>query len=150
MRIIKRQRGTHRDCTWRSERGQALIEFALTLPVFCTLLVGTIKGGMVFNNWVILTNAVSVGARTLAISRSTSGATGADACQAARTSLVNAAAGLSSANITVTWSVTNSCTNLAAGSSATLTATYPCNLSIMGVNFSPSCTLTARTTERVE
>jgi hypothetical protein len=28
--------------------------------------------------------------------------------------------------------------------------TYPCNLNVYGVNFAPSCTLTAQTTEAIE
>jgi hypothetical protein len=36
------------------------------------------------------------------------------------------------------------------GESANVSATYPCNLTIMGVNYSPSCTLSSQSTERVE
>ena len=31
-----------------------------------------------------------------------------------------------------------------------MTATYPCDLSIMGVNFAPSCKLNVSASERVE
>ena len=134
----------------RSQRGQALVEFALCLPLFATLLIGTIKGGILFNHWVMLTNAVRVGGRTLSLGRATTGSSGSDACVAARNSLVAAAADLNSSNITVSWTVTNSCTNLVSGSSATLRATYPCDLTIVGVRFAPSCTLSAQITERVE
>jgi hypothetical protein len=38
-------------------------------------------------------------------------------------------------------------TNLKQATPVTVTATYPCDLSVYGVNFAPSCTLSATVTE---
>ena len=128
------------------ERGQAVIETALTLPLLLLVMMGLLQCGQLFNNWVMLTDAVRAGSRQLAISR----APGQNACTLAETTLRSAAPTLTTADLTVTWTVTNTCTNLLAGSEATLKATYPCKLSILGVDYVPNCTIKAQTTERVE
>jgi Flp pilus assembly protein TadG len=46
----------------RVSRGQALVEFALVLPVLALLLVVAIDFGRVFFGWVSLTNAARIGA----------------------------------------------------------------------------------------
>jgi Flp pilus assembly protein TadG len=127
-------------------RGQALVEFVFVLPLLLMLVMGIIECGILLNNWVILTDAVRSGGRELAISRGPS----LNACTLASTRVSAAAIGLTPADITVTWAVTNSCTDLAAGSDATLNATYPCRLQIMGIDFAPGCMLRASTTVRVE
>ena len=53
----------------RNERGQALIEFALVLPVLMLIVLGIIKGGALYNNYLQLTDAVRSGDRQLAIER---------------------------------------------------------------------------------
>jgi hypothetical protein len=110
------------------------------------LVMGIIECGILLNNWVILTDAVRSGGRELAISR----ATGINACTRAQNRINAAAVGLNTADIVVTWSVTSSCTNLTAGSDATLNASYPCSLNIMGIDFAPGCDLWATSTVRVE
>ncbi len=61
----------------RDETGQTMAEFAIVLPVLCVLLFGIIQFGIVFNNYVTLTDAVRAGARTAAVSRSDGDPTGA-------------------------------------------------------------------------
>ncbi len=51
------------------ENGQAMVEMALALPVLLLVLTGILTFGLAFNNYVLLTEATSIGARTLAISR---------------------------------------------------------------------------------
>jgi len=46
-----------------SERGQSLTEFALALPILALLLFAVIQFGIVFNNYVTLTDATRAGAR---------------------------------------------------------------------------------------
>lgn len=60
------------------------------------------------------------------------------------------AVGLTPGSIVVTTAVAASCTNLTAGSDATVTATYPCDLRILGIDYAPACTLRATSTVRVE
>ncbi len=47
----------------RSERGAALVEFALVLPVLASLLLGTITGGAAYARKISMTNAVREGTR---------------------------------------------------------------------------------------
>ena len=53
--------------TWgrrlRSERGQALIEMALTLPLLLLICVGIFEFGRAYQTWEVLTNAAREGAR---------------------------------------------------------------------------------------
>jgi hypothetical protein len=128
------------------ERGQALIETALTLPLLLLVMIGLLQCGVLFNNWVTLTDAVRAGSRQLAISR----APGQNACTLAESTVRTAAPGLIATDLKVTWTVTDSCTSLLAGSEATLKATYPCKLSILGVDYIPNCSIKVQTTERVE
>ena len=46
----------------------------------------------------------------------------------------------------------SSCTSqtLVEGQNAQVEVTYPCNLTVMGVNFAPGCKLTAETAEAIE
>lgn len=58
--------GLHRfrtDRTGGSERGSALVEFALILPVLMSLLLGTVTGGMAYNRKLAMTGAVREGSR---------------------------------------------------------------------------------------
>jgi Flp pilus assembly protein TadG len=146
MATRNRSRAHTRPTRFRGTRGQALIEFVFVLPLLLMLVMGIIECGILLNNWVMLTDAVRSGGRELAISR----APGLNACTLAANRVRAAAIGLTSGSINITSSVTNSCTDLAAGSDATLNATYPCSLNIMGINFAPGCTLRASTIVRVE
>ena len=52
-----------------NERGQTMTEFALVLPVLALILFGIIQFGIVFNNYVTLTDAARAGARKAATGR---------------------------------------------------------------------------------
>lgn len=47
----------------RSQQGAAAVEFALILPIFLLLLFGMIEYGWILTNQIVLTHAVSEGAR---------------------------------------------------------------------------------------
>ena len=49
-----------------------MTEFAIVLPILCLLLFGAIQFGILFNNYVTLTDAVRAGARKAAVSRQAS------------------------------------------------------------------------------
>ena len=53
----------------RSERGQTMVEFALAMPVLCLVLFAIIQFGILFNDYLSLTDATRVGARKGAVSR---------------------------------------------------------------------------------
>jgi Flp pilus assembly protein TadG len=56
------------DSRWRSERGAALIEAAITLPLLLFISVGIIEFGRVFQTWQVVTNAAREGARVAVLS----------------------------------------------------------------------------------
>ena len=133
----------------RREDGQAMIEFALIMPVLMLLVVGIIKLGVVYSHYITLTDAVRVGARQLSLSRGYP----TDPCAAAVTRTINAAntLNLTAGQITATPSPPDQCAPSGIslqGSSVTLSATYPCELGIFGINI--PCNLRASATESVE
>src|ERR1700719_3147362 len=90
---------------WRlrglAQHGQAMVEMALILPVLLLVVTGILTFGLAFNNYVLLTEATSIGARTLAISR---GAT-QDPAATASSAVIAAAPLLSAANLSFTFSL---------------------------------------------
>jgi Flp pilus assembly protein TadG len=120
----------------------------MVLPFLLIVVLGIFRFGITFSNYIVLTDAVRSGARQLVISRSP----GQDSCKSGIARLKSvAASSLDTTKITVpTPIVTTSCTALVVSSDATMSASYPCDLNILGINFAPSCVLTAKVTERVE
>jgi Flp pilus assembly protein TadG len=144
------------------ESGSSLIEFALCLPPLCLLLTGIFAFGITIGNYVTLTNAASVGAMSIAISRSQT----LDPCATASSAVITSAPNLKSANLTfslvlngTTYSgtscsatsyTTGSSGNLIQGKTAQLTVTYPCSLAVYRQNNFPNCVLTAKTAELIQ
>src|SRR5437899_12482110 len=56
----------------RNERGQTMTEFAFVLPILLVLLFGIIQFGIIFNNYVALTDAARAASRKGAVSRNSS------------------------------------------------------------------------------
>jgi Flp pilus assembly protein TadG len=138
---------------FRDGRGVSAIEFAFLAPVFLTMMFGTLKFGLAMSHYMILTNAAAKGAMTLALSRGTT------TPYASTTSAVTTAApSLTVGSITITVSINGTaCTTdagcstlLVAGQPALVTATYPCDLTVMGYNYASGCTLTASTAQMVQ
>jgi Flp pilus assembly protein TadG len=123
----------------RDQRGQTMAEFAIVLPILALLLFGILQFGILFNNYLTLTDAVRSGAREAAVARLSPDPTGT-ATTAVRTS----AADLNQSNLAITVSSAWS-----AGSDVTVTATYPYSINLLGVVVSAG-SLTSKTTERVE
>jgi len=136
----------------KSARGQALIEFVFVLPLLLILMIGIFQVGILFNNWVILTEAVRQGARDLSIARGP--APHPDACVKAGVRINSASVGLTTANIVKSYTPaageTLTCTDLTPGQDVTVSAQYPCDLTILGISYAPSCQIRAVTTIRVE
>lgn len=145
------------------DQGSALIEFAMLLPMLLLLTTGILVFGVAMNNYLQLTNAVSIGARTLAVSAQMV----LDPCATASTAITNAAPNLNASNFTFTYTLngttysgtscsssttsTGAAGNLASGTTVTVTATYPLNLSVFGQTFSQSnAVLSATSTELVQ
>ena len=123
----------------RSERGQAMTEFALALPVLALLLFAVIQFGIVFNNFVTLTDATRAGARKGAVARRLSDPNGA-CVGAVRSSATDLKSGSLTATCTSTWQP---------GADVKVTATYPYQISLLGMVVK-SGRLSSTTTERVE
>jgi Flp pilus assembly protein TadG len=124
---------------FRNERGQTMTEFALVLPILAVLLFGVIQFGIVFNNYVTLTDAVRAGARKGAVGRFAANPVGD-----VQTAVKNSAGGLNQSQLNI--SVTSPWT---AGSDVSVTATYPYSISLLGLVVK-SGRLSSKTTERVE
>lgn len=76
----------------KNEKGQAMVEFALILPLLILLLCGIIDFGWIFGNQLILNNAGRDTARYMAINyndTTVTGTTETDKDAAARTAFVN-------------------------------------------------------------
>jgi len=115
-----------------SENGSALFELTMALPLLSMLLVGVIYGGMTFYNYVVLANAVQVGARVLATNRAVGNST-PNACQMAITAVQTASHYLNQSNLTITgpsFAGGSTCSAMLEYDRATISATYPCNLTI--------------------
>ena len=126
----------------KNERGQTMVEFALCLPLIALLLFGVIQFGIVFNNYVTLTDAVRAGARKATVSRDL-GPVAATA--AVKQAVRDSATDLNQAQlppdvVAATW---------VHGSDVTVSATYPYSIDLLGVVVK-SGTLKSSTTERVE
>ena len=145
----------------RPASGTVAVEFALIGPVLLLAMVGMFVFGIALNNWVILTSATQAGAFQLMVSRGVN-----TPWTDTRNAIFNAAPTLTQASLTITLSVNNTaCTSdstcktlltpTSEGQPSFVQATYPCipnnlNLTVMGKNYAPSCTLTYKTTERIQ
>lgn len=137
----------------RRDDGTAVIEFALASPLLMLLSLGAIKFGLVVGQHVMLTHAAGQAASALALSRGTT--TPYTSTVAAITS---AAPALKATSIGKTIKVNGStCTTdagcvalLSAGASAKVSITYACDLTVMGMNFKPNCTLSAASAQVIQ
>lgn len=135
------------------QRGVSILEFAIAAPVMLALAIGTFKFGAAMMHQVVLTNAAAQGATALALSRGTT-----TPYTATTTAINNAASALTTASITTTvtingtaCSTNTACTALmTAGVTAVVRTTYPCDLSVMGINYKSGCTIAAQTAQMVQ
>lgn len=128
----------------RSENGQAAVEFALVVPVLLLLLLGIIQGGIVFHNYLTVTDAARAAARQ-AIEARVSGITKADVQQAAW----DAAPDLNRGTMNVVTTDPQSPTFTQGGTQIVVTVTYPYSINLLGMVVA-SGTLTSQMTGRLE
>jgi len=146
-----------------NEGGQSLVEFAITLPLLLLILTGMFQFGIALNHDLMLTDAVAIGGRYLAISRGVT----TDPCASAITTVKGVAPQLNPARLTFTFgfydgtgaalygpTATASCSSatgdLVPSGTAKIRVTYPCDLSVFGKNLVPGCTLTAQNEEVIQ
>jgi Flp pilus assembly protein TadG len=125
--------------SFRDQKGQSMTEFALVLPVLALLLFGVIQFGLVFNNYIQLTDAVRAGARKGAVGRHLQNPQGAVVA-----AVRGASTNLDQDELEV--SVTSS---FEQGTDVEVTASYPYSINLLGVVVK-SGELTSTTKERVE
>ncbi len=128
----------------RNESGQAMVEFALVAPILFLILFAIIQFGIVFMNSVALTDAVRIGARKAAVSR-----TAADPTAATQAAILGAANDLDKSTLAGRITVAPAGGNWTQGNSITVSATYPYSINILGIVVA-SGDLHSATTERLE
>lgn len=144
------------------DHGNALIELAVTLPPLLLVATGIWVMGFAMNNYLILTNATTVAARQLSISRGQT----LDPCAVAVAALKAVAPTLTPGSFTYSFTLNtttytgSSCSsgsyttgapsNLVQGQPASMTVNYPCSLQAYKANFAPTCNLQAQMTELVQ
>jgi Flp pilus assembly protein TadG len=142
----------------KRERGQALVELALVLPLFLLLLLGIVQMGSVYRDYIALTDATRVGGRQASVARSLQPASSREPAIVARTQ--KAAVNLDSTKMTISVELSDpvsgailtpntSDSSWVQSGEVTVRATYPFKLSLFGQVFY-SGTLQSRTTERIE
>jgi Flp pilus assembly protein TadG len=146
------------------EGGGALVEMAIAVPVMMLLITAIISFGLMLSSYLVVSHAVDVGARNLAVSRGAS----TNPCSDAVTVIQNAAPTLASSSLTYTFTIgadtftgsstgfsgtgSTSCSQLGvsdmvAGDTATVTASFPMKLMIYG--WAPTTMNVSATTSEV-
>lgn len=108
--------------------GQSLVEFALALPIMLMIVTGIMAFGVVFNHYIMLTEATSVGARQLTVSRGQT----LDPCQTFSAAVVAAAPLLKTSSLTFTLTL-NGDTYTGTSCSGTTTTGAPADM-VLGTN----------------
>jgi Flp pilus assembly protein TadG len=127
----------------KRENGQTMAEFTLVLPVLAILLFGVIQFGIVFNNYLAVTDAVRAGARQAAVARYLPpGQRDAKV----KSKVYASAGGLDISKLKVSVSASDA---WSPGSDVTVTASYPYSINLLG-RVVKSGALSSSTTERVE
>lgn len=145
-----------------AESGGTLVETALVLPILLVIVTGIFSFGITLNNYLELTDGVGISARALAISRGQT----TDPCATTVAIFQKATPLLKPASTSYTFilngttytgtscsspsTTTGAAGNLVQGSSAQMTVTYPCNLTVYNKNYASLCTLSSQTTELVQ
>lgn len=140
--------GLARDCA-----GATAVEFALIAPVVCFFLVTGMYFMLAVFQYLSLTEGMQAGARQLAasVNDSTPYTDAVAAIEAAAPTLNTTSLSIAiSVNNTACTTDTKCSSLMAGGVAATVSGTYPCNLSVMGYDFLPNCQLTSTVTEMTE
>ncbi len=116
-----------------------MTEFALVLPILALLLFAVIQFGIVWNNYMTVTDAARAAARKGAVSR----------LDPSRVTRTEQAARRSAANLEQSKVTVRVISSWQPGDTVTVTVSYPYQVSLLGV-VAKSGTVSSTTTERVE
>lgn len=136
-------------------QGSAIVETAVALPVILLLMTGIFSFSIALHQKLTLAEAISNGGRVLAAERGDT-----DPCKTTTAAIYAAAPTLSQSNLTLSYNLNgvpvgagvttcSGTTNMVAGGSAEITATYPISISVYGKSFG-SFPLTTQITEIVQ
>ena len=140
----------------KGDKGGALVEMAVTLPIILLLMTGIFSISIALYQKLELAEAVSAGARFLATDRGDT-----DPCASTAAKVYAAAPTLSSANMTFSFAITGGTTTttysapscsgalMTTGGTAQIKVTYPCSLSAYGMSFS-ACSLGNQVAEVIQ
>jgi Flp pilus assembly protein TadG len=123
------------------EEGQAIVEFALVLPLLAFLIFGIFQFGVAFHNYLAITDAARVGARAAAVKRTN------DPCGAASAAILATLSPRQQSDVSFPsdWCTA---TDKDTGDQFNITIKYPYSIGLP--DFSRSGDLTASATERME
>jgi Flp pilus assembly protein TadG len=113
---------------WRSQKGAALLETAITMPLLLLVAVGIFEFGRAYQTWQVLTNAAREGARIAVLPDPTPGRAEQrvrEYMQTGQLPMWNAAA----VNVNRASSIT---VNGAQASASVVTVDYPFNFMVLG------------------
>jgi len=149
-----------------NERGGALIEMASALPAMMLLITAIVSFGLLLSSYLVVSHAVDVGARNLALSRGAS----TNPCSDAVKVIQSSAPTLAASNLTYTFKIgsdtfsgsstgfsgtgSTSCSQLGvsdmvAGDTASVTVSFPMKLAVYG--WAPrTLNVTASTSEIIQ
>ena len=127
----------------RGERGQTMTEFAIVLPIFLMLLLGIAQLGIVFHNYIQLTDGVRAATR-YGVTMNCDGAGTCDRSGKVVAKVKESAANLDPAKVSTT--ITSS---WASGTDLKVCSTYPYSVSLIGLVVK-SGTFGSCTTEKLE
>ena len=116
-----------------------MVEFVIVVPLLLLLLFAIFQFGVVFHDYVSLTDAARAGARQAAVGRSVANPTGTTISR-----VRSSAADLDQSQLSVAVA-----SSWAQGADVTVTASYPYSINVLGIVVA-SGSLSAKTTERVE
>jgi Flp pilus assembly protein TadG len=122
-----------RSRSWRihnetDERGAAVVEFAIVLPLLVLLVFGIVQFSIAYNRQQGLHAAAREGARVAALPQTTSSEV-VDRVKSALSGVLNSSA-IDSATITITPSSSQPCNGVAAGTHVSVTVSSPTQMDI--------------------
>ena len=134
-------------------RGTAAIEFVFVAPVLLLIGLGTLQFGIAISHYLALANGASQGATVLAFSRGN-----ATPYTRAVAAVRAGAPSLSADSVTTTVVVNGTacaddatCKGLMVlGATARVSATYPCDLRVLGTDFKVGCTLSGQSSQMIQ
>ena len=124
----------------KNQQGQSVAEFAIVLPLLMLILLAILQFGVLFRDYLAVTDAVRTGSRKAAVARNTASPT--TVCE---NGVKNAAGDLNVADQLIVTCVSN----WKPGEDVVVTATYPYQINLLG-QVVKSGRFTSTTTERVE